>query len=180
MAGMANLSDQPSNWTGWLGAEEEARCEAGVDSGYMMDASHRAVAAGGGVSMPRRRRVLSIALLLALLGAGGGYWLAHGQGPSYVLRTVTVGSLPGRVDVDAAIDRAFVVNFQDESVSVLDARSGTVLGAMTIGAVPAGVVPDVPTGRLIVLSNDDPTAPSVVLDAASGARVGTFSDLGMN
>jgi hypothetical protein len=60
--------------------------------------------------MPRRRRVLPIALLLVLLGAGGGYRLAHGGGPSPALRTVTVGLSPGQVVVDAATDRAFVNN----------------------------------------------------------------------
>src|SRR5579883_1292702 len=105
--------------------------------------------------MLRRRRLLSIVLVLALLGAGTGYWLAYGES-NPVLRTVTVGMMPQQVVVDATTNRAFVSNTQDMSISMLDARSGTVLRTVKIGDIPTLVV-DVPTGRLIMQGSNLPT-----------------------
>jgi YVTN family beta-propeller protein len=124
--------------------------------------------------MARRRRVLLIALLLVLLGVGECSWLVYGQGPSYGLRTVTVGRMPGQVVIDAATDRVFVNNYQDQSVSVLSAGSGEVLRTVplgaSLGASIAGLVVDVPTNRVFVINDDFPL--NIMLDAASGANVG--------
>jgi hypothetical protein len=75
--------------------------------------------------MPRRRRVLSIALLLALLGAGEGYRLAHRDGPSPVLQTIV---LPGRqpslfyLDVDGG--RFYFKTNQTNPLNSINTQSG--------------------------------------------------------
>jgi YVTN family beta-propeller protein len=122
--------------------------------------------------MPRRRRVQAIALLLVLLGAGGVYRLAHGDGPNPVLRTVTVGVTPGMVAVDTATNRVFVQNYDDQSVTVLNAHSGQLLHTVSSGDFVSFLVVDVPTNRVVVVSDDAPS--DSVLDASSGTIVGTI------
>jgi YVTN family beta-propeller protein len=125
------------------------------------------------LALAARRRVLASALLLLIvLDAGGGGRLAHGAGPSPVLRTVTVGLMPGQVVVDAATNRAFVDNYNDLSVTMLSASSGTVLRTVPIGDAIASLVVDAPTRRVVVISDDFPN--NILLDAASGAKVGSL------
>jgi hypothetical protein len=116
----------------------------------------------------RRRRTLLIGLLV-LLGAGGGYWLLE-RGP--VLRTVTVSLVPGLVVVDAATERAFVNNYGDGSMSVLDAHSGVVLRTAAIYEALATAIVDASTNRVYLVSDD--SSQDFLLDARSELLVSTI------
>src|SRR5579871_1227264 len=76
--------------------------------------------------MPRRRRVLAIALpLIVLLGVGGGYWLANRE-PDPVLRTIVLTSAqPAFFEFDEGEGRLyFLTNDSRGPLSVLNTRSG--------------------------------------------------------
>jgi YVTN family beta-propeller protein len=67
--------------------------------------------------------------------------------------------------------RVFVVNAGDNSLSVLDTRTGAVLRTIPVGAAPAAVAVDEPSSRVFVA---EAGANSVrVLDARTGATVRT-------
>ncbi len=79
----------------------------------------------------RRPRVLGAGVLLVVAVLAPVMVLRHTDaGP--VLGTSTVGSMPGMIAVDALTNRAFVTNSADHTVSVLDARSGAVLGTVAL------------------------------------------------
>jgi YVTN family beta-propeller protein len=61
--------------------------------------------------------------------------------------TVPVGRSPGYIAVDPRTGRAFVSNFSDDSVSVLDIRSGAILRTVAVGIAPSVVAVDVRTDR---------------------------------
>jgi YVTN family beta-propeller protein len=102
---------------------------------------------------------------------------AHVKGGG-VLRIVGVGKAPMAVAVDVRANRAFVVNSGDNSVSLLDARSGSVLRTVPLrnGAVEkrgdrsTTAVDDERTSRIFVVNQRTPPANSSVsvLDARSG------------
>src|SRR5207244_9315241 len=71
--------------------------------------------------------------------------------PISVLRTVTVGQLPGMVAVDARTNHAFVTNSADSTVSVLDARSDSLLRTLGVGRHPIALAVDETTARLFVV-----------------------------
>jgi hypothetical protein len=75
--------------------------------------------------MWRRRRVRLIALLLVLLGAGGGYWLTH-RSPDAVLRTIALsGAQAGFASLDEEGGRLyFLVNGAGPPLTILDTRTG--------------------------------------------------------
>jgi YVTN family beta-propeller protein len=67
-----------------------------------------------------------------------------------VLGAITVGRVPRAVAVAEQTQRVFVANAGDNSLSVLDARTGAVLRTVPVGAVPAAVAVDEPTHRVFV------------------------------
>lgn len=93
-----------------------------------------------------RRWLGALLLLVVAIGVSGVYFTGVRGGP--VLRTVMLGVAPGMVAVDAATNRAFVQNYRDQSVSVLEASSGRVLRTVPIGDFNAFLVVDVPTNRI--------------------------------
>lgn len=73
--------------------------------------------------------------------------------------------------VDARTNRAFVTNRTDDTVSMLDARSGAVLRTLPVGQGPLSLAVDTRTRRVFVVNE---TAGSVsVLDARTGRRYRT-------
>jgi YVTN family beta-propeller protein len=88
-----------------------------------------------------------------------------------VLRAITVGRAPRAVAVGEQTNRVYVANAGDNSLSVLDARTGVVLRTVPVGAAPAAVAVDELTRRVFVA---EAGANSVrVLDARTGATVRT-------
>lgn len=106
-----------------------------------------------------------------------------------LLRTVPVGFIATRLVVDARAERVFVVNqgrgSSDDSyrpvgpgsVSVLNSRTGTLIGATTVGQAPRTIIVNAVAGRVFVVNQGpfDPytesaSGPSTVsvLDAVTG------------
>ncbi|HWE60318.1 MAG TPA: PQQ-binding-like beta-propeller repeat protein [Chloroflexota bacterium] len=102
--------------------------------------------------------------------------VAAGPGPFVAVATTLVGPTPGVITVDAAGDRAFVGNGDDDTVTVLDARKGTVTGSIQVGTGPEAMALDAPRHQVLVLSSGNPASsyalgsPSSVsfLDATTG------------
>jgi YVTN family beta-propeller protein len=115
-----------------------------------------------------------IVLLLVLVGMSLGSRVAHGDVQSPLLWTVTVGAMPGQVVIDARTNRAFVNNYNDMSVSVLDADSGKVLRTHQMGDYTGFLAVDEPTNRVFAFSDDSYNI--TLLDATSGNLVGTSQD----
>src|SRR5438067_4004534 len=83
-----------------------------------------------------------------------------------VVRTVAVGLGPSAVAVAEDSGRVFVANYNDGSVSVLDARSGDFLRTVPVGTAPDALAVDERTGRVFVANLSDDSVS--VLDAHSG------------
>ncbi len=120
----------------------------------------------------RLRRVLGAGVLLVVAVLAPVVILRHTDtGP--VLRTVTVGKVPGMVAVDARTYHAFVTNSADHTVSMLDASSGSVLRTVAVGQEADAVSVDTPTGRAFVKSDAANTLS--VLNAVSGTLLRTVT-----
>ena len=120
----------------------------------------------------RRPRVLAAGVVLVVAGLIPMAALWHTDtGP--VVDTVTVGKMPGMIEVDASTDRAFVTDSADHTVSVLDARSGAVLRTVALGHEPDTLQVNERTGRVVVLSDTGYSADT--LDAATGIRLRTVA-----
>ena len=118
----------------------------------------------------RRALWLSVGLVLAALT---GVVVAPHGATDPVIRTVSVGQIPGMVAVDAHTHRAFVLNSRDNTVSVLDAHSGTLLRTVALNRSPETAIVATRTDRVFVL-NDESGLVSV-LDAARGTVLRTLS-----
>ena len=72
------------------------------------------------------------------------------------------------VAVDGPANRAFVTNRADNTVSILEARSGTVLRTVPVGRGPVSLAVDTRTQRLFVVNEAGGSVS--VLDARTGRR----------
>src|SRR5437763_17105889 len=104
--------------------------------------------------MVRFTRWFRIGLLLVVLVVLTGVVAAHLTDVSPVVGTVSVGSTPVSLAVDARTGRAFVVNNGDNSVSVIDSYRGRLLRTVGVGPGPTTVVVDEP-GRRVLVTNAD-------------------------
>jgi len=127
------------------------------------------------MTMPRLLAGMGLAAAVAGSVLVGG--VAHAAPSTGVLRVVGVGSAPNAVAVDARANRAFVVNSGENTVSVLDARTGLVTRTVHLGKTLASLnnsaylaAADEATGRVFVVAQGHPPAASrvSVLDAATG------------
>jgi len=129
--------------------------------------------------MPRSRRLRIGLILLTLLAAVGGVASYVRRQANFIVGTVTVGSNPiYTLTLDERRGRVFVVNRQDGALSVLDARTGTLLRTVTIApnSVYAWLAPPTRAGRLFV--SDYETGTITMLDAQTGAILRTVTDSG--
>src|SRR5439155_24036597 len=82
--------------------------------------------------MMRPWRWLQVGLVLITLAVvPAGVVAVRDTGTGAGVLIIPVGASPGHVAVDARTGRAFVTNNSDNSLSVLDARSGAVLRTVT-------------------------------------------------
>lgn len=94
------------------------------------------------------------------------------------LRNAVVGSTPMAVAVDDQTNRVYVANTSDDSVSVLDARTGAMLVTDLVARYPFDVAVDTLHGRVVIASGGvgacgaTPCGSGLdVLDARSGAVI---------
>lgn len=71
-----------------------------------------------------------------------------------VVATIPVGTRP--IGVAAGFDHIFVTNGDDDSLSVIDAKTNTPINTVKVGACPAGVATD-PQGGVFVANSGDGT-----------------------
>jgi len=115
-----------------------------------------------------RHGVLGLTVLLLLAGA-----LAMRGAVVYpVLATAPVGTAPVAIAVDARTGRAFVVNNRDNTVSVLDTRTGALLRTVAVGQGPTGIAVDERDGRVVV------TDAAMRVDAQAGQLVSFLLSIG--
>src|SRR5438067_11682396 len=91
-------------------------------------------------------------VLLGLIVVPIGVVVVHDMGTGAGVLIVPVGASPSHVTVDARTGRAFVTNSSDSSLSVLDARSGTILRTVAVGAAPSALAVNAHTGRVFVVN----------------------------
>lgn len=103
------------------------------------------------------------AILLALLVTGTRLAAGTATGPP---RRIVVGTLPLALAVAPSYNRLFIVNSGSNSVSMLDARTGAVLGTTVVGATPTALAVDERTGLVFVANYNSNTVS--VLDIATG------------
>ncbi len=100
---------------------------------------------------------------------------ATGRGTGAIVGTVTVGVQPIDAQVDEQTGRVFILNNGNASVSVLDTRTGALLGTAPLtsprsGPVAAAMTVDSRAGRVVVMNRDKSVS---VLDARTGRLVYT-------
>jgi YVTN family beta-propeller protein len=138
---------------------------------------------------PTRRPGRPRAPLLALLLAGllVAVLVLRAETATPRIWTVRVGRTPVAVAVAARSGRVFVANSADQTVSMLDARTGAALATIPLAHSPVAVALDETRGRVftlnacaIALSNPaylcrDGASSVSVLDLHSGTLLGTVS-----
>ena len=103
------------------------------------------------------------AVALALAGALTVAPIAVGSAAA-APNTITVGSNPFAVAVDAVTHTVYVANSGDGTVSVIDETTGTVTGTIPVGSFPYGVAVDAVTQTVYVTNGNDGTV-SVLYEA---------------
>ncbi|WP_373863341.1 YncE family protein, partial [Rhodococcus marinonascens] len=80
------------------------------------------------------------AMMLGMAGAGAATAVADtASSGNTVIDTISVGTNPGDVAITPDGSRAYVTNYYDKSVSVIDADSNTVIGTVRVGNRPSSV-----------------------------------------
>lgn len=69
-----------------------------------------------------------------------------------VVATIPVGTRP--IGVAAGFDHIFVTNGDDDSLSVIDAKTNTLINTVKVGARPAGVATDPQVGVFVANSGN--------------------------
>jgi YVTN family beta-propeller protein len=119
-------------------------------------ATHGALAAG-----------VAAALLACAVACA---WRAHASSPFIAISAV--GRAPSAVVVDPRSDHVFVANSADNTVTMLDARTGRVLQLIGVGGDPDQLQVNPRTERAFVLNEGDGSVS--VLDTRSGALLRTL------
>jgi YVTN family beta-propeller protein len=117
------------------------------------------------------RRTLAAAVGVVLLGSGVALALpARARTP--LLASSAVGRTPSAVAVDPRSGHVFVANSTDNTVSMLDARTGRVLHTTAVGGDPDQLQINPRTERVFVLNHGDGSVS--VLDARTGTMQRTL------
>jgi len=110
----------------------------------------------------RYRALLCAALIVALAGAGAAWVRARQDTPGPILYTVPLSGSPAALVVDGRTERVFVTAARDGAGSMLDARTGALVGVMLIPGAALAV--DERAGTFFAVG---PTVVSM-LDATNG------------
>lgn len=84
---------------------------------------------------------------------------------------IPVGQTPSAIAVDGPARHAFVTNYLDNTVTMIDTNSGAVLRTIPVGQAPSAVVVDAHTSRVFILNQKDSSVS--MLDATTGDVLGT-------
>lgn len=123
----------------------------------------------------RRRYLLLAGLPVLILTIGVAAWSRTGNAP--LLRTIALPRRPFELAVDARTHRVFVIGTTVGGyLSMLDARTGTLLRTVALGALPlhlggARLAVDTRTGRVFIPNGGGIT----MLDARTGAPLRTIA-----
>lgn len=104
--------------------------------------------------------VVAVVGLFALL-----FYRSHQQPPNPVTATVAVGDQPNAVAVDPAARTVYVVNSENDTMSVIDATTYTVRATVPVGDYPMSVAVDPGTHTVYVANAHDDTVS--VIDGAT-------------
>jgi YVTN family beta-propeller protein len=87
--------------------------------------------------------------------------------------SISVGSNPDGIAVDATTDTIYVANNGSDSVSVIDGAKAKVTGTITVGATPRGIAVDEKTDTIYVANSGDQTVS--VIDGSTGKVTHTLT-----
>ena len=125
----------------------------------------------------RAQVVLTACAATVLLASGAASTAASAapEGPASTtgLTTVSVGSNPDGVAVDATTDTVYVANNGGDSVSVIDGATDAVTATIPVGAAPRGIAVDQQTDTVYVANSGDQTVS--VIDGATDKVTGTLT-----
>src|SRR5438067_3630976 len=99
--------------------------------------------------------------------------LETGNGRLVTAIPVGPGLLPLSVSVDERAGRAYVINQNSNTLSILDARSGALLRTVAVGQSPAFLLVDERAGRVLVVNQSGNSV--TVVDARTGAVLRTVA-----
>jgi len=117
-----------------------------------------------------QKRLLTVVGTLAALAGALAVWSPTAD----VVQTVLVGQVPCAIAVDARIHRAFVVNCNSATVSILDTGTGALLRTVVLSQGVGDVAVDGSTQRLVVLGSTTTGVGLVqILDARTGTALHT-------
>ena len=120
-------------------------------------------------------------LRLSAFALGGGLLIAtlvpiaaHAATWTYeVASTVAVGAIPGGIAINATTNTVYVANRGDDTVSVIDGITGSLISAIGVGNAPGAVAVNPSTNTVYVTHEGADTVS--VIDGATGAVVSTLA-----
>ncbi|MES2223262.1 MAG: YncE family protein [Acidobacteriota bacterium] len=106
------------------------------------------------------------------LGHTGTANLVEMNENTHAVHTIPVGEIPNAVGVNPAMHRIYVVNYGDQTVSVIDSDKGKVIATLPVGEHPQAIAVDTEHNRIYVanLHGDSVT----VIDGVTNTVMGTL------
>lgn len=128
------------------------------------------------VYAPRRRAVFAGALLFLIAGLSAQPSVASGIereiAPLSQSTPLAPGARPIGIAIDATTGHVYVTNSGDDTLAVIDHKSGSVLASLPTGHTPNQVAVNVGTGRVYVSNFDD--ASVTIVDGRAMSVVATL------
>ena len=110
--------------------------------------------------------------LTAGLASGTVAYLCKFSENSSLIARIAVGRSPSAIAVDPRSGHVFVANSGDNTLTMLDARSGAVLRTIIVGAYPDQMQVNPQTERVFVMNEGDGSVS--VVDARTGDSLGAL------
>src|SRR5438132_14037951 len=121
------------------------------------------------------QRSPSILLALSLVFGLSGIFVTPVEAYQVTV-TIAVGSNPNGVAVNPLTNRIYVANSDDNTVSVIDGSTNTVIATILVGSHPVGVGVNPLTDRVFVADNGLGIGPGTVsvIDATTNSVIATI------
>ena len=111
---------------------------------------------------------------LATVAAVAGVWMVRAGPGTPFTGTITVGSAPLSMVIDARSGHTFVANTRSDSVSMMDTARGTVVRTVAVDGEPGALAVDGRDGRVFVVTTSRTGPESVsTLDSETGQLLRT-------